>query len=417
MSVDNEKSNIRHMVNSFRGWPFYSSVFNPLTGLIVREVEEVDPHDSRGYGLASVYSKTQDRKEWDAIRDEWNLKYGTTLKYDDREFHRVSYLRSDRAFSPVPETIDIKVSDWCSHGCKYCYMDSTKKGEHAPKDLLVKIFEGLDYPPYQIAFGGGEPTAHPDFPWFLKYTREQGTVPNYTTAGFIFREDVIDATNKYCGGVALTYHAFKGPDYFKEIHDKWRKALAPRVQLNVHVLFDDDVAKSICDLIRVGLRDLNIVLLAYYPEVGRSSVQGSPSKKTYAEEFPAVLNDMTKARYRIAFSEGLLPYFLSHEFPEVDVRFASQQEGLFSCYVDDHGRVSHSSFSPPTEEDPSIYTTRFQELWEKLPSTPYYRTAPSVCGECKHELQCNVPHPIHFMSCAYAKHNSGPLGKLRLPLA
>jgi len=416
------------MTNSFKGWTFYSSTFDMDTGLLVREVEELPPDiDAGAYywhvdGLTVSYlesldlSSLSDRQRYSLskkVGEEWRKTFG---KKSSGEYYSLSYLRSDKAFSPVPETVDIKISDWCSHGCDYCYMDSTKKGEHAPKELLVKVFEGLDTPPYQIAFGGGEPTAHPDFPWFLQYTREKGTVPNYTTAGFILRQDVIDATNKYCGGVALTYHAFKGPEYFKGIYDKWKSALDPRVQLNVHVLFDDDVVKSLKDLIRVGLRNLNVVLLAYYPEVGRSSMQGLPSKKTYTTDFPGMFDEMGRAGYRLAFSEGLLPYFLSHSFPQVDVRFATQQEGLFSCYVDDKGRVSHSSFSPPEKDYPTIYDTPFQELWKSLSSYYYGPHLFSPCYKCKHKSRCHVPHDTHFMACAYAPHNSDGLGKSKRKL-
>lgn len=332
---------LRTMRNAFRDFEFYSSTFDTDTGVLVRQVEV--PGKTRKYGWwesGTLLTEsippvpvfyTGGSYQWE---DDWHTAWAEAFGQSEGDRGYIHPLREKKAFSPVPETIDVKVTNWCNGPggelCSYCYMDSTTKGKHAPRALLESIFSGLPEAPYQIAFGGGEPTAHPDFPWFLEYTRSKGTVPNYTTAGHIMRPDVLEATNKYAGGVALTYHAFKGPTYFKEVYEKWRAALDKRVALNVHVIFDNDVANSLLDLQDVGLTHLSVVLLAYYPEVGRSKWQGIPSKGVYTKTLPDALTKVvSESKFRIAFSEGLLPYFLSRQLPEVDTRFAQQQEGLF----------------------------------------------------------------------------------------
>lgn len=151
-----------------------------------------------------------------------------------------------------------------------------------------------------------------------------------------------------------------------------------------------------------------MVLLAYYPEVGRSKWQGIPSKGVYTKTLPDALTKVvSESKFRIAFSEGLLPYFLSRQLPEVDTRFAQQQEGLFSCYIDDNGRVSSSSFDPPSDEDPTIYDTPLVDLWRQAKGWGYPEHF-DACRSCKLESQCHVPHASHFMLCAFAFHNSTP---------
>lgn len=320
-----------------------------------------------------------------------------------------------------------------------CYMDSTKAGKHASQDLLRQVFAGLKEAPYQIAFGGGEPVAHPDFPWFLSFTREHGTVPNYTTAGHIVRDEVIEATNRFCGGVALTYHAFKGPEWFKEMYETWRSLLAPHVQLNVHVIADVDVANNLLDLALVGLRDLNIVLLAYYPDIGRAGYDRLMPKGVYQIALPEALAEVDKKGFKIAFSEGLLPYFLTMKIPTVDPRFATRQEGLFSCYVDDKGFVSHSSFDPaepPTKhewgdldwmedgerekfkadreaqwqadyDNSSIFNRSFQDIWNEGFGWNVGRDPGNdECWVCPHVDSCSAPDETHYLQCARAHHNS-----------
>jgi MoaA/NifB/PqqE/SkfB family radical SAM enzyme len=422
---------LRRMSNSFKGFKFYESSFDPSTGVLVRSVEvpEFDKkyHSSwskprlvesvashLGVEIGRQYRKNP---EFLKLDESWGRKFGRVVRHRYKnsdgtvEKSMSTYVhswRSQRAFSPVPETIDVKITDWCNFGCSYCYMDSTTKGKHAPRELLTTIFDGLKTAPYQIAFGGGEPTAHPDFPWFLQYTREKGTVPNYTTAGHILRDDVFEATNKFCGGVALTYHAFKGPEYFKKTYETWRSRLDRRVQLNVHVIFDKDVTDNLLDLAEVGLRDLNVVLLAYYPSVGRSTWENVPPKGVYEVTLPEALTAVREVGFRVAFSEGLLPYFLSHQLPEVDTTFAGQQEGVYSCYVDDEGFVSHSSFDPDDHQNPamSIYQQKFQKIWNKMDVG--YPRGFDVCENCKFEAQCHTPNDASFMLCKFASHNRVP---------
>lgn len=446
---------MRQMKNEFDGYVFYQSTFDPSSGTLVRITDVPDPGDH--YGLRTQLSHTVAKKVhnldqyhdgWDEFHARWNLELHG-LREEDRGLYGA---RNYFPWSPSPETVDVKVTDWCNAGCSYCYQSSTTAGKHAPRELMERIFT-LKHAPYQIAFGGGEPTAHPDFPWFLSYTRKKGTVPNYTTAGHILREDVFKATNDYCGGVALTYHAFKGPQYFREVYDTWRSKLGPHVLLNVHVIADDRVAQSLDELASKGLRDLNIVLLAYYP-VGRGGLSGAMSKHTYQSSLPyAIMAAQQKAGFRIAFSEGLLPYFLSMRIPGVDTRYAVRQEGLFSCYVDNKGFVTHSSFDPFKEDlrtedelraefdnrpdysaeeisesvqrtmriraeevrNSNIFESDFQHVWQRLDSVgsyPHY----SECMECKFITQCAAPHYTHYLQCAFASHNSVKTKKERVIL-
>jgi MoaA/NifB/PqqE/SkfB family radical SAM enzyme len=434
---------MRQMKNEFDGYVFYQSTFDPNSGTLVR-VTDVPEKGRHGYGLDTLVEMVAMKqhgireygKGWEEFENRWNRE----LRAAEGDGYVHWGARRYFAWSPSPETVDVKITDWCNFGCDYCYQSSTTAGKHASRELLERIFT-LKHAPYQIAFGGGEPTAHPDFPWFLSYTREKGTVPNYTTAGHIVREDVLKATNEYCGGVALTYHAFKGPAYFREVYETWREKLAKHVLLNVHVIADDRVAQSLDELASTGLRDLNIVLLAYYP-VGRGGFSGVMSKHTYQNNLPyAIMAAQQKAGFRFAFSEGLLPYFLSMKIPGIDTRYAVRQEGLFSCYVDDKGYVSNSSFSPFEPDDRSdaeveaelrtyyeepdalasavadalkrraqykrehsIFESDFQYVWTKLDGAhyPHYK---SCMNNCKYLSQCATPHDTHYLQCAFADHN------------
>lgn len=413
---------------TFEGFNLYRSSFDPATGTLVRETEVTPP----GYdGFDQMLTKGLPWMLRRRVEDKWRKKYD----------------RRREAFSPSPETVDIAITNWCNFGCDFCYQDSVATNKHAPKDLVPRVLKSFTHVPYQIAIGGGEPTAHPDFPEILHSAKALGTVPNYTTAGHIFREDVIEATNAVCGGVAMTYHAQKGLDWFVEHYAKLRSAL--RVQLNVHVIADRDAPAKIDQLVSVQdkIGRLNIVLLAYYPDVGRGNMQGLITKNAYNALLPAALRRAIAAGAKIAFSEGLLPYFISRPEIGVDtmVRIGSmtsevtRAEGLFSCYVDSNGRMSQSSFNPPpTASDfewteykkrylqnanrtvpdaeirksyeglrkahPTVYETCLQTLWNR----GWYNTsAPRMvnCDTCVERSRCATPNPHHYFICAYSEAN------------
>lgn len=422
---------MRSMKNSFKKWEFYKSTFDEDTGIIVRDVVVPEQEDhgyyrSKGTLLAEYlqevhridsskeYSLTEyDRGVVSDIKTAWYKRFGRFYSLGKgKGKERVGTAMETREkypFSPVPETIDIQINNWCDYGCSYCYMNSTKKGGHADRSLLERVFSGLKTPPYQIAFGGGEPTAHPDFPWFLQYTREQGTVPNYTTAGHLIREDVIEATNKYAGGVALTYHREKGFETFTETFNKWNSLLRSTIPINIHVLFDNYVAESLqliekmCDRNFCG-RSVNVVLLAYYPDVGRASMDRLPCKSVYMDKAPRAIKRMLDKQFpSLSFSEGLLPYFLSRNL--LPTFSASRQEGIYSCYISMEGRVSSSSFSPPDKDYPNIHEKKLQTIWDKAQfKGSYFRTL-TECDMCSKSFDCVAPDVNHALICAYAQHN------------
>lgn len=292
-----------------------------------------------------------------------------------------------------------------------CYMDSTPSREHAPKELIEKVVTGFDQPPYQIAIGGGEPTGHPDFPWILRRARELGTVPNYTTNGQKFSQRVIDATNTFCGGVAMTFHSFKGFSWFREHYLRLRDVL--KVQVNVHVIADKDVAKNLLALTSdPTLGKLRIVLLAYYPDVGRAAMDTLITKRVYQKHLPSAVKRALAIGHDVAFSEGLLPYFLSRPEIGVNTSFAMRSEGIFSCFIDTKGRMSGSSFNPPVDSErfkhETVWETSSQKMWDDL-STWKGRPHGSACYDCKFISRCATPHQFHYLMCNYDMHNQRPL--------
>lgn len=97
-----------------------------------------------------------------------------------------------------PESIDLKITNYCDAGCPYCHEQSTKRGEHAPFENIVKAVEGLP-PGHEVAIGGGNPLSHPDLKKILLFFRSRGLISNITVNSF---------------------HVFKAYELIQELRDK-----------------------------------------------------------------------------------------------------------------------------------------------------------------------------------------------------
>jgi hypothetical protein len=78
-----------------------------------------------------------------------------------------------------PESMDIKITNYCDLGCKYCHENSTIEGKHADLEKLKEILKVLPAG-VELAIGGGNPLSHPELKSFLSWCKTKGFIPNLT---------------------------------------------------------------------------------------------------------------------------------------------------------------------------------------------------------------------------------------------
>ena len=81
-----------------------------------------------------------------------------------------------------PETFDLKVTDFCNAGCKWCHEDSTVRGTHAELEPLQEALSVLR-PGFEVAIGGGDPMSWPYLEDFLLWVDSRGGFANITVNG------------------------------------------------------------------------------------------------------------------------------------------------------------------------------------------------------------------------------------------
>lgn len=106
-----------------------------------------------------------------------------------------------------PESIDVKITNYCDLGCEYCHEVSTTEGLHGDLTKLLQVLEDLPEG-VELAIGGGNPLSHPDLKSFLLLAKSRGWICNLTVnQGHILRykEMLLDLiSNELVKGVGVS---------------------------------------------------------------------------------------------------------------------------------------------------------------------------------------------------------------------
>lgn len=141
----------------------------------------------------------------EAIAAYRNGNYDVTILEDGTKIRDYD----ESPFPVFPESIDLKITDYCDAGCEWCHEQSTKAGKHAFQEVIFDLVMGLP-PGVEIAIGGGNPLAHPDLVKILDVIKGLGLIANLTVnAVHISRyKHLINMLreHKLIRGLGISYH-------------------------------------------------------------------------------------------------------------------------------------------------------------------------------------------------------------------
>lgn len=242
-----------------------------------------------------------------------------------------------------PEFFDIKLTGHCAGKCPQCYMDSNITDVHYDNVVgkLRQLFNSIpkDQQVYQIAYGGGEPTSHPEFAEVLRVTKEEFDItPNYTTNGMFIDTpqwfEVVEATKKYAGGVAISCHP--------HLKSQWSVAanlfIANKIRLNFHnIISDKESIDAFLEIFKEWKDRVEYFVLLPYGNVGRA-VPKEIDWDYFVKVFPK------ENKEQIAFGANFYPYLLRGE---LDVKVSLYEPEIMSKFItlEGTGAMYKSSFS------------------------------------------------------------------------
>lgn len=242
-----------------------------------------------------------------------------------------------------PEFYDVAINDWCAGGCTYCYVAAKETGKHYNNvlDKINKFFGTmtLNQRPFQVALGGeGEPTAHPEFINVLKTFYDLQIVPNYTSNGMHLNDEILDATLKYSGGVAVSIHPHLKPHWESAI-EKYGEA---KVRLNLHVVVS---SKATIDFFW-KLFDKYKDVVEYFVLLPYMSNREAPYKFVDTNHLEETLTNRREDLPKVAFGSNLYQFLIkdgnkynaSLYEPESMSKYAILRDDL-GLYSDSHGMI------------------------------------------------------------------------------
>lgn len=294
-------------------------------------------------------------------------------------------------WGPLPELLDISITNRCRKGCPYCYQNSTPSGQHMSVEDYRSILEQAKGHLQQVALGGGEPTEHPDLIELLRLTREDyDVVPNYTTNGNpeTLTQEIVEATKKYCGAVAVSWH--KGPQKLQAL----QQFIDVGLTTNIHfIVGGDTIDEAINMMENHPFPDgINAIIFLLHKPVGRAS-----HGRDVLKFDDRVKKFLELAQQKHPFQIGFDACFASALAANTEITqdcYDTCDGGRFSCYIDVDLNVSPCSFDKRRHYG-NLRTNTLKEIWTGPAFAEYRKVYKVACPTCPKRRACMGGCALH----------------------
>ena len=280
-----------------------------------------------------------------------NYKY--VFNKEDGDFARWGRKKEDDPdYSPFgPEIADIEISTIC-HGinnvlCSHCYKSNTGNGENMSLDTFKKVFSHLSRTVNQIAFGIGDIYSNKDLFDILKFTRDNGVIPNITINGDNLTCYQIDKLTELCGAIAVSRYSPKDVCYdaVDWLTDKGHS------QINIHNVISLETYENCIEVLTDSLTDprlkkLNaIVFLALKPKGNRNKLTPLKDK----DKWQKLIDFALSSNINIGFDSCSAPFAMQCLPNKYHNMIEPCESTLFSIYINVKGEVFPCSFLEDTD--------------------------------------------------------------------
>lgn len=352
---------------------------NPYSETVVDEkIKEVL---STGKSVFERALKDVDTNGKYLIRKDPKYNYYTTFRKDNGEKVRFTFDDKDITKAYAPELVDLKITDYCTKGCKFCYQKSTPRGKHADFKYITQIAEVLSkLNVFEVAIGGGEPTSHPQFARILQTFDRNGIIPNFSTATYdwVLDKEKVEVVKNHVGGFA--YSVSPIVENRRIIDTEVSKNIAEAVnifekfglkeKMSLQIIPDMFSEWGFRDILRSASRFKLPLTLLGYKSIGRAEKFGRPFKTNWME----LREDFVKNN-RDAFCKIGIDTVLAKEYEEQLRDYPrwlySIKEGDFNMYIDAVNKIAGPSSFCPKEQRASIDTANDPDI--DIDFTPYMK--------------------------------------------
>lgn len=273
------------------------------------------------------------------------------------------------------------------------------------EDYKRIIDEGSEKGLQQVALGGaGNPNDHADFINILRYTREKGIVPNYTTAGYQMTEEMFEATKKYCGAVAISWY---GQDFTVNALDRFIKH---GCKTNIHFVLSRKTINQAMSMLKTNkvsygekeysLDKINAIIFLLHKPIGKGNIIDtlSPYDKEDIDNFKNFMKLVEKNNrpYKIGFDSCTIPGIINYSTKIDRNSIDTCEGGRFSAYISSDMYMYPCSFDQKgfwkvnlKEEGMTV-----EKAWHSKEFESFRNILRFSCETCKDRKSCYGGCPI-----------------------
>jgi radical SAM protein with 4Fe4S-binding SPASM domain len=331
------------------------------------------------------------------------------LAFVDKEYMKsVGYKDSPlwekkKDYLSAPTEVHFSITNRCGMHCPGCYVDSgTEAEDELSFPQLKEVIDVLaEKGVFHIAFGGGEPTLHPQLIELAEYCREKGIVPNITTNGVAITEELAKRFSVFgqihvsLDGLEEYYEKEGSNKKFADIDRGIRLLRKHNEHVGLNVVMNKDNFEIIPEIAKYAEKlHLEGILLLRYKPAGRAKkdyLEKRLTEKQHIEFYELLLRLHKGYRINVCVDCSCVPLFSSHHIFKKALEFFSVNgcdAGNILIGVDPHGRMNACSFS--SEDAGSIFM--FDENWDANASFQKFRNwtknAKEPCKSCRYLSIC-----------------------------
>jgi len=285
----------------------------------------------------------------------FNQKTGFLVRLEDQIGNEPSWC------SYGPELMDISITNWCDRDCNFCYKKSYNTGHHLEVENYVVILnQAAKMKVLQIALGGGNPNQHPNFSEMLRLTREEyNIVPSYTTNGRGLNQQVLMASKKYCGAVAVSAY-----EPFEELFIAVQKLIDVGIKTNIHFLLTSRTINTAVNWLMNPpkiLNQINAIVFLNYKPIGRNPASSLLLKNS---QDVSIFFNLVQRKYpfKIGF-DGCSISGITKNMNISPIFTDGCEAGRFSMYISEEMKMYPCSFMIDKIKGIDVSVDNIQKEW------------------------------------------------------
>ena len=256
----------------------------------------------------------------------YTYKNGNYLVKIFNDGSKVRFSLEDSFNAVFPESVDLKITNYCDNNCAMCHENSSILGEHASFNhpFLQTLKRGTE-----LAIGGGNPFSHPDLFSFLTKMKNQGVICNITVnqAHFVKHkreiEFYLEKSLIYGLGISVIDES-----YIDEIIEFATKNSGVVIHLIAGIVTEKILSK-------LSYKNLKILILGY-KEFGRGIRYYSLSVKEKIDYLKENVLQISKGFKVLSFDNLAIDQLeIEKQIPKADFdSYYMGDDGQFTMYID-----------------------------------------------------------------------------------